>query len=418
MMTRSTGTRTVAAFLGLLLCLVCMSPAFAQSGGETAIDVGNNDTNVTLDNVTVHEISPNGYSTSLTAGFSEQISVSFKNNAEEALDINPKVVTIPNIVNKMDESWITISPANTTVAPGEAKIFTVTLNVPKDTETGFYQSRIAFTDDIRQNTQGDGEPQYVNILNLDASVQGAPKIQVETNYISDTLEAGKVHEYTMKIKNVAKNDVNIAPKVGGYNYYPGYAQAFTDDAINISAPSVIKAGETVNMTIRVNVPENATGMYNSYIQMNSDGQTNDVYSTQINLNFNVWKPPTAPFVKTFSTKTAGKIKIEISTNTYQNVPMLRSSPERPDPSFELGLKYNSSPVDINLKNVTKSGSVSVGGNSFPLPWESKNGITYQNYNSRYVETYEIPGAIGDWELTILPKNTESFDYSIVLESSE
>jgi hypothetical protein len=42
--------------------------------------------------------------------------------------------------------------------------------------------------------------------------------------------------------------------------------------------------------------------------------------------------------------------------------------------------------------------------------EDKN--TYQNYNEHYSETYTVPGAKGDWKLTILPKNTNNFGYSI------
>jgi hypothetical protein len=417
-MNKDIETRAIAAFLGLLLCLAGISPAFAVQGDENSIGIGNNDTNVTSDNVTVHGINPMSYSNFLTAGSRDQFAVSFKNNANESLDINPKVVAIPGALNKIDENWITISPANATVAPGETQIFTVTINVPRVADSGFYQCGIAFTDDVVQNPEGSTEPRYVNMLSLDVSVQAAPKIELETTYIFDTLEAGKAHEYNVKIKNVAEKDVTIDPRLNGYSNYPGYQQAFNDDSINISAPSIIKAGETANMTIRVEVPENATGAYNGYIQMNVEGQTVDVYSNQVNLNFNVWKQPSAPFVKTFSTTSPGKIKIEVSTNVYQNVPILRSSPERGDPSFEISLKYNSSPVGITLKNITKSGSVSVGGYSLPTPWESKQGTTYQNFNNRYVETYEVPGAVGDWELSILPKNTETFDYSIVVENSE
>jgi hypothetical protein len=417
-MNKSTETRALAAFLGLLLCLAGISPAFAVSGDENSTGISSNDTNVTSDNITVHDINPMSYSNFLTAGSKDQFVVSFKNNANESLNINPKLVAIPGAVNKIDENWITISPANATVAPGETQIFTVSINVPKATDSGFYQCGIAFTDDVMQSPEGNVEPRYVNMLGIDVSVQAAPKIELETTYIYDTLEAGKAHEYNVKIKNVAEKDVSIAPKLYGYSNYPGYQQAFKDDSINISAPSAVKAGETANMTIRVEVPENATGAYNGYIQMNVDGQTNDPYSNQINLNFNVWKQPAVPFVKTFSTKSPGKIKIEVSTNVYKNGPVMRSSPERADPSFEIGLKYNSSPVRVTLKDITKSGTVSVGGYNLPTPLEIKQGTTYQNNNNRYVETYEVSGAVGDWELSILPKNAESFDYSIVLENTE
>ena len=43
---------------------------------------------------------------------------------------------------------------------------------------------------------------------------------------------------------------------------------------------------------------------------------------------------------------------------------------------------------------------------------------YQNYGDHYVETYKVPGAIGDWELTILPKDTQTFGYSITVGDSK
>jgi len=48
----------------------------------------------------------------------------------------------------------------------------------------------------------------------------------------------------------------------------------------------------------------------------------------------------------------------------------------------------------------------------------KDGSSYESYNEQYIETYKASGAIGAWELTILPKNTDSFDYSITVGESE
>ena len=90
----------------------------------------------------------------------------------------------------------------------------------------------------------------------------------------------------------------------------------SDDAIVISAPSVIKAGEIISMTIRVPVPENATGSYSGYIEMNVDGKANDGSGSQIGLNFRAMQQPTVPYVKTFNTTSTAPITIEVSTDTY------------------------------------------------------------------------------------------------------
>jgi hypothetical protein len=37
---------------------------------------------------------------------------------------------------------------------------------------------------------------------------------------------------------------------------------------------------------------------------------------------------------------------------------------------------------------------------------------------QYTGTYEVPGAIGTWELSILPKNVNSFTYSVSFREPE
>ena len=115
--------------------------------------------------------------------------------------------------------------------------------------------------------------------------------------------------------------------------------------------------------------------------------------------------------------TADPITIEVSTDTYGLDMLPRISPKKEEPSLELNLKYNSSPVNMTLVKTTQSSNVNNGGYNFPI-WAMDDSMTYQSYNKHYVETYTIPGAIGDWELSILPKNTNSFDYSITVGDSK
>lgn len=238
-------------------------------------------------------------------------------------------------------------------------------------------------------------------------------------YISDTIEAGKEYEYAIKIKNVADKDVTIDPKVTNYNMYIDSfdRSAFNDDVIGIFAPSIIKAGEIVNMSIYVPVPENATGTYSGYIEMNPDGKENDGSIPQIGLSFTVTRQPEVPYVKTFNTLTADPITIEVSTDTYGLDMLPRISPKKEEPSFELNLKYNSSPVNMTLVKTTQSGNVDNGRYIIPI-WAMDDNTTYQSYNKHYVEIYTIPWAVGDWELSILPKNAGTFIYSIALGDSK
>ena len=399
------GNKVAIQVVGLLLCILLIPTAFAAESLTNDVWLGNaTNENTTLGNVTVNSVNPSTYSTYLSAGGNTQFTVTFTNQGSETLTLMPKVVAAPNSLNSINESWVTISPTNATVAPGAVQKFNIEENVPSDTESGDYQGIIAFTDDLAPNSTN-----YINSTQLDISVQAQSKIALQASYISDNVEVGKEYEYNIKIKNIATKDITIDPKLNNFIY--GNGQAFGNDAIEISAPSIIKAGEVTNMTIRVHVPENATGSYNGNINLNVNGNENDGSSPQINLGFNVWQQPAVPYVKTFKTTTKAPITIEVS---YQSNPDmgLRISPKNEVPCVKLKLTQNSRPINMTLVKSVESGSPSVG--SFYPTWAAVNGNIYQNTYEYRVETYRVHGAIGNWELSILPKNTNNFGYSITV----
>lgn len=430
-MDKTNSLKVMPRLLGMLLCLALIQAACAQTeqfdgnlvfGNVTyengtyenaTLDTGFIDGNVTCENVTVHTINPTSLSMYLVAGNSEKFTVSFKNEGNETLVITPKVVSTSNNGNDIIESWIAVSTTNATVEPGALQEFTVEVNVPRDAESANYQAAIAFTDDLFPDST-----EYVNSMKLDLFVQASPKIELQASYISDTVKAGQEYEYRMKIKNVADKDITIDPKVNRYTY-DNSLDTFdiSDDAIIISAPSVIKAGEIASMTIKVPVPENATGSYNGYIDMNVDGKANDGSNPQIGLYLRAMQQPTVPYVKIFNTTTTAPIAIDVSTDTYDPAMGLRISPKNEEPSFEVKLKYNSRFVSIYPTKITQSSNVNTGEYYFPA-WALDNSTIYQNTSKHYVETYTISGAIGTWELQIMPKNTESFGYSIMLENQD
>ena len=435
-MNKNNRVKVMPRLLGVLLCLALIQAACAQTEGSdenlifgnvtyengtyenATLETGSiyenvTDGNVTGETVTVHTINPTYLSMYRMSGTSEKFAVSFENDGNETLVITPKVVSMYNSGNNIIESWITISPTNATVEPGAVQEFTVEVNVPEDAESAYYQTAIAFTDDLLPDST-----EYVNSMRLDISVQASPKIELQTGYLSDTVEAGQEYEYKIKIKNVADKDVTIDPKVARY-MYDGSSNtlALSDDAIVISAPSVIKAGEIISMTIRVPVPENATGSYSGNIEMNVDGKANDGYTPQIGMNFRAIQQPAVPYVKIFNTTSTAPITIEVSADTYDPGMGLRISPKSEEPSFKLKLKYNSHSVRISPTKITQSNNVNIGGYYFPA-WALDNNTIYQNTYNHYVETYTVPGAIGKWELSIMPKNTESFGYSITSENQD
>ena len=47
-----------------------------------------------------------------------------------------------------------------------------------------------------------------------------------------------------------------------------------------------------------------------------------------------------------------------------------------------------------------------------------NQGSYQGGTTTFAETYTVPGAAGKWTLSILPKNTENFEYSVAIGTEE
>ncbi|WP_011307672.1 hypothetical protein [Methanosarcina barkeri] len=466
-MSKSTALKAASQFFSLLFCLILLPAAFAQPeelNGTVIYENGTYERNIVpgleeiYGNYTVHDIKPDYYSVDLMPGEYETFNVSFRNEGNENLDIAPKVAAPSNdYYDVVNESWITILPENVTLSPGVEQNFTIEVSVPEDAESGEYEAQVAFTNDTYPEkydtpvyiqepaegyddylytegyddylytegyddylyTEGYSDPMYVNAMQLWVSVPVRPKLELQTSYVSDTVEPGKEYIYVIKIKNVAGKDVTIDPKLMKYEIYD-YSfdePSFSDDTIEISAPSTIKAGEIANMTIRVPVPEDASGSYDAYIEMNADGNENDGSVPQISLSFTVDKQPTRPYVRTFNTTTADPITIEVSAETFDQDESVRISPEKEEPSFEINLTCNSSPVNLTLVKAAESGTVYSQGYIFPI-WATENSSSYQSDSGKYTETYRTAGAIGTWELTILSKNINSFDYLITVGESE
>jgi hypothetical protein len=67
---------------------------------------------------------------------------------------------------------------------------------------------------------------------------------------------------------------------------------------------------------------------------------------------------------------------------------------------------------MTLVKSVESGYTNIG-NFYPI-WALENGNFYQNSFENRVDTYKVPGAIGNWELSILPKNLNNFGYSVTI----
>lgn len=218
---------------------------------------------------------------------------------------------------------------------------------------------------------------------------------------------------------------SISPKMGSDVYYGGsfnqMSAAFTDDAITITAPQNIPAGTTAAVKIHVKVPADAKGRYTGEIDMGIDDSSLSRYGWsdgRMQLNFNIWKQPNEPFVKSFTLEKEAPITIEISSNYFGDIYRLamlaggQGTRNTKEPSFETSLKGSSGTVELNLTKTVIKGSVSLGG-EMP-PWEIESSGIYQQMGTQYLEIYTVNGHAGEWELSVLPANTETFEYTITI----
>jgi hypothetical protein len=259
-----------------------------------------------------------------------------------------------------------------------------------------------------ENVTSNNLTNFTNQTNLTNFSIAQPEIMLQTSNIHDTIDPGIVYKYKIKIKNVASKDVTLHPKLVTNDH--SSLQAFSDSAIKFSVPSVLKSGEVANMTILVNVPKNTTESYKGYIDLNVDGKKVSSLNTKINLNLDLWKQPVVPYVKVFKTTDNAPITIELTTFDFNQVLTgVRIYPKVEEPSFKIGLMRNNSSVNIKLVKSVDAGSLSVVNSNLQFGTN-----IYSSTMSEHSYTYTTPGKKGNWELTIIPINTDTVVYSVTI----
>ena len=142
----------------------------------------------------------------------------------------------------------------------------------------------------------------------------------------------------------------------------------------------------------------------------------------VNLQFGVWKQPSEPFVKSFTADEASPVTIEVSSNLlnsiYGYMGYATSSTMKSDktPSFAVELNSpDNKPISLKKIKAVIKGGVSLGGmgTMYP-PWESESEGIYNNIGTQYTETYAADVPAGDMKLSILPRDTQGFEYTITI----
>jgi hypothetical protein len=400
----------------------------------------------------------------MKAGDSESFTVTIENADNKTIELKPKTLITPYTENFINESWISISPSEKSLKPGEKEKFEVKVSIPKDAKTGNYAVLIAFTEKVPEGDVAGYFPSFPGTMQLNVQVWIPPTVQILTPYVNDLVEAGKDYTYEVKLQNTGNKDIAISPKLtegGGVIYYgsesaskvsppaipastvsdstvsssimpssPGPGQAFGNEAITVEAPEKIKAGQTAVVKLKLAVPANAKGSYSGSLDLHIDDPGISNGGT-VSLSFRILPVLKEPYETTFEARTGGPITLEVKAYQY-GYGLYTGGNRNITPSFNISLKDPSgnkiTPTLVNTKDI---GSISIIDNIYPqlrplLDTSSKTAGNMETYNqgsyqggtTTFVETYTVPGAAGKWTLSILPKNTENFEYSITVGAAE
>lgn len=373
-------------------------------------------------------------------GDSKNFTVTVENRDNKTITLDPRPLIIPYTENFVDESWIDITPSSKDLMPGEKEEFEVKVNVPVDADLGNYAVLIAFAENVPEgDVAGYYYPKFPGTMQLNLQVWVPPAVQILTPYVNDLVEAGETYTYEIKLRNTGSTDIAISPELtegGDIIYYDsvypygGISYAFGNDAISIEAPEEVKAGQTAIVKLTLRVPADAKGSYSGSLNLNIDDPGIREYEGRVSLNFRILPVPEEPYETTFKAGTDGNISIEIRAYQYGYGLYRAVGNQNLTPSFGVSLKDPSgNEVTPALLSTKYGGSVSIIDNTYPQPYpyvsaripggmETYNQGSYQGGTTTFVETYTVPGAAGDWTLSILPKNTENFEYSITIGAVE
>ena len=399
------------------------SQATAVSGMPLPLSTPSTDI---LENFTKLDILPAYSQLSLKPGESREMTVTVRNRDTKTITLTPVVRSFsyggPFIA---DSSWIAITPKTADVPAGGSAKFTVKASIPADTLRGSYSTMIVFTDEQVPSPYPTAYPNYIHQMNLGVNVVSPPVIQIGTPYIADQLESGKQYQYHVDLKNTGSNAIRLNPKLGS-DSYPMYGSSgiqdpsLTESAFSLSAPSSLQPGATGTLNVVVNVPAASGGYYNGYIDLGVDDPIIMEGEGRVMLNFIVWKQPPEPYVKKFTVDSADPISIELSSGiSYMTTPLPAGMPNDMPvriPGFETSLTGPDGNVIISPVQKIIKGSVNLGTD--PTVAVTPQTGTYQETNLQYVVTYSAKGKPGAWQLSVMPKNTQSFDYKITLGGAD
>ena len=264
------------------------------------------------------EIIPQYSNIRLQPGENKEIIVTVRNMGERSASINTNVGVISGYI---DIGWINVNPTKTEIPVGESAKFAINVSAPKDASIGSSNVQITFDNGSLPSPYAEPPlPMYINAFQLSVDIWTPPKLQIMVPYINGQFESGSAYDYEIKVKNIGDKEIRIDPRLGSDMYGPYPVPILTDKSITIKAPKSILAGETGTIKIHIDIPKDARGYYNNYIDLGADDPSIREGDARISLSFNIWKQPKEPFIKKFYLDKRSDITVELTSN-YYNFPM-------------------------------------------------------------------------------------------------
>ncbi|RLG34459.1 hypothetical protein DRN97_02440 [Methanosarcinales archaeon] len=362
------------------------------------------------------QISPKHEWFELKPGGEKEFSVKVKNKNEETVSTTPHIEVQPFGENLLEEDWITVEPDSAEIKADEEQEYIVTVKIPEDAEIGHYSAQVVFTNDTMPTPYLAPFPVYVNSLSLSVQVWEPPKIVVHPQHIHDRVEAGQSQEYEIQFENKGDKAITISPEIGGKERWGGpFENMIPEGWLTIDAPAKVEANSKATVKVAVNVPEDAKGRYEGGINLNIDDPSIERWNQEVHLSLEVWKQPTTPFREDFTVKQGEKVSVVVTARQHAYDKYGGEAEEKEEPSFDVALMLatlEGGKLTPEPSKTVKTAHISLGMDYLP-PWEASSEGMYQVTSTAYSETYEITNAPGGvWTLEILPRNAESFEYTI------
>jgi hypothetical protein len=367
-------------------------------------------------------IAPQYLSFSLDPGNEKELTFTVTNRGSDPVTLTPRFIDTPySGVYAMDSAWLSVTPSQTEIAPGEKARFTVTMTAPADSYRGYYSGQIALTDEQYPSPYVSPYPNYAQVVSISTEIVAMPGISILPSIVGGSLEAGKSYDYEVILKNNAAYPISVSPilengmyPVPIFNDKTGIT-ALTDDAITISGPAVIPARGEATLNIHLNVPADAGGYYNGMINLGIDDPSVRDGEGRVQLVFMIWKQPSVPFSCSFTMKDDAPLMIELTASRdMYGYPVSTGTAGRQEaePSFDLTIHGPDGTLTPQPVKTVIKGSVDLSmGNQYMT---GTGTGPYQESGIQYISTYSMPGKAGTWELAIMPYNMARFEYVITM----